>query len=238
MAEYTDNFDESDPACRRYRKHKRRLYRATLDYLEDVLGSLFDACGDDTMIVLTGDHGEALWEHHDLDRRFSDSRPNYCLGHGGTPFDALARVPLAVGGADVSPAPGWPSLIDLPATVTHAVVGECGAADLSESDRLPDFGGFAWQNGIPADRAAVCEATRYGVERKAVYRGDAKLIRSEADDVTLRARVSEEGETFCNLPENLAASLAAELPDSWESFERRVAVGEGVEKRLKSLGYT
>jgi arylsulfatase A-like enzyme len=238
MTEYTDDFDETDPACRRYREHKLRLYRATLDYLEDVLGSLFDACGDDTLIVLTGDHGEAFWEHPGLDRQFTDSRPNYCLGHGGTPFDAVARVPLALGGVNASPGPGWPSLIDVPSTITRAVVGERGTAGEEADERVPGFGGVALQDGVPADRAAICEATRYGVERKAVYRGDAKLIRSQADDVTLTARVSQSGETFCELPEHLAESLTAELPDYWEVFDNRVDVGEAVEKRLKSLGYT
>lgn len=234
--EYTAEYDESDPAFRRYREHRFRLYRAALDYVEDVLAPLVEDCADDTLLVVTGDHGEAYWEHPDVDLQFSDSGPNNCLGHGSTPFDTVARVPLAVSGADVSLGEGWPSLVDVPATVARATVGREAVRRATGGES--DFGGYAWQDGIPADRAAICEAPRYGVERKAVYRGDQKVIRSEVDDVTLTARVSESGETFCSLPDEVTRSLLAELPDRWDVFERRADVGDAVEDRLSALGYT
>lgn len=129
---FTDTYDGSRE-CRRFRTERLRLYRAALDHVEDVLGPLVADVRDDTLVVVCGDHGEAHWEHHAVDRRLSDARPNHGVGHGGTPLDAVARVPVAVaapdgtefpaiagegspsGGVDAGPAPtagGGPSPAD------------------------------------------------------------------------------------------------------------------------------
>lgn len=228
ISRYRTDFDHEDPDCRYYREQKLRLCRAALDYVTDRLRVVVDGIRDDTMIVVTGDHGEALWEHQDLDRRITDSRPNYCLGHGGTPFDAIARVPLAVSTPDgdpPTPAGGRASLRDLPATILDATV----AGD--------DYDGQSWSDEIPAERGVVCEGTRYGVERKAVYQDDYKLIRSEADDVTLTARITDDGEEFVDLPDVVVRRLLDQLPDEWGDVGVRESVSRFTQEQLESLGY-
>lgn len=224
---FTDDYDGS-VECTRFREERLKLYRAALDYVEDVLSELLEAVGDSTMVLVTGDHGEAHWEHYELDRNFTDSRPNYCVGHGGTPFDMIARVPAGVHTPDrsISPRGGPASLIDVPATVCHEILSE------------QPFAGHAWQTAVPDPRAVICEATRYGTERKAVYQDGWKVIRGEADDITLFSRPMERaGEVFGeDPPPEVRDSLLGSLPDSWTEGKGAEA-SRMVQDQLSALGY-
>lgn len=230
---YLDDYDDSEDS-RYYREHRLRLYRAALDYTEDVLDSLLERVAADTLVCVTGDHGESMWEHYEVDRRITDPRESYGYGHGGTPFDMTARVPVALqrsGGEALLPRGGWPSLRDLLVTIANEVL----------DNTLTSFPGREWQTEIPADRAVLCEGTSHGVERKAVYRGEHKLIRSEADDVTLTFQVNREesGERPCEFPDGETTVLLAELPDDWSGArtERSTQPDAIVNNRLEALGY-
>jgi arylsulfatase A-like enzyme len=224
---YRTDFDGDEPDHQYYRDHKLRLHRAALDYVSDHVRSLLDDVRDDTLVVVTGDHGEGLWEYQDLDRRMTDSRPNYCFGHGGTPFDVIARVPLAVSAPSDTPVPrgGWASLRDVPATLLDSCV---------EDRQCP---GYSWHDPIPADRPVICEATRYGVERKAAYRKGYKLIRSRSDKITLTAKLTDNGEVFGDIPAPIEKELLSALPEKWDDMDTRATVSEGTQERLESLGY-
>lgn len=234
---FTDTYDGSR-ASERFRTERLRLYRAALDYVEDVLEPLVADVRGDTLVVVCGDHGEAHWEHHRVDRRFSDARPNYGVGHGGTPLDAVARVPVAAAGPGGSvtpagaagdpllPAGGWPSLVDVPRTVA----GRALAGD-------PFPGGRDWARPVPDGRVAVCEGTRYPPERKAAYRGRFKAVRSAADDVTLTAAVAADGEDFdARVPPAVRTALVDALPPFGEGGDA-APVSRMAERRLADLGY-
>ncbi|MFC7136130.1 hypothetical protein ACFQRB_05355 [Halobaculum litoreum] len=181
---------------RRYRDHRRRLYRAAAARVDDRLAVLRERLPDDVALVVTGDHGEAMWERATLDRRtFRDSRPAYGIDHGGTPFEAIARVPLAVEGVDVR-AGGTPSLVDVAPTLLDA---------LGQPEALATTGA-SLSRGVPADRVPIVEAARYGHEKKAAYRDGWKLIVSRGDDAAVGFR----------LPETPgAAATEAASPPTW-----------------------
>jgi len=66
----------------------KALYRAELNYVDDSVGRVFETLRslnlyDDSLIILTSDHGEEFWEHG----RFA---------HGHTVYQELLRVPLIV----------------------------------------------------------------------------------------------------------------------------------------------
>lgn len=226
--DHVSSYDGSDQ-CRRYRKHRLRLYGAALDYVQEVLTEFLKLYGDSTFIILTGDHGESHWEQYELAQRFTDSRNARATGHGGTPFDMTARVPIGVSspaGSVGAPGPGWPSLIDIPRTILHSV----GIEDLER--------GLAWQDPIPTDRAVRCEASRYGAERKAVYRGSEKLIRSKADDVTLLGTVDQtENTESLREVRSTDTNLVEALPDQWQTTGESRRVGRITAQQLKALGY-
>ncbi|WP_165251010.1 sulfatase [Paludisphaera soli] len=101
----------------------RDSYDDCLAYLDAQIGRLFDDLErrgvlDDTLVVLTSDHGEELGEH-DL------------IGHGRSLYDQETRVPLLVflpGGARGGEAVAEPvSLRDVPATVLDVLGGEGSA---------------------------------------------------------------------------------------------------------------
>lgn len=228
LAEYTQSFDDSDE-CRYYRDQRFALYRAAVDYLADQLEDLLLPLRDDTLIVLTGDHGEAHWEHVEVDRLMTDSRPNYGVGHGGTPLDPVARVPVAISTPDGGLAirGGTPSLCDVPRTLL----------DLNGESPPSDVPGTSWVEAIPDDRVAVCEAPRYGVERKAAYRGREKVIESKADGVVLGATVDEMavGDRFGTVSAETIDELRREFV--WDGPHRTAETGRYVREQLEALGY-
>lgn len=227
ISKYKTDFNENNSQHQYYRQQKIRLHRAALEYVSNHLSALLAQIRDDTLVVVTGDHGEALWEHQRLDRQITDSRPNYCFGHGGTPFDTIARVPLTVMDprGSLFPEGGWASLRDIPASViSSAVAGR-------------EVPGHDWHTRIPDDRTVLCEGTRYGVERKAVYSGDYKLIRSNSDNVTLTAKVSEDGEEFGDIPEQVFQRLSDALPATWDDMDSGTSVSATTEQQLRALGY-
>jgi hypothetical protein len=223
--------------CRTLRDEWLPRYRAALDYVEDQLREVVSRLRDDTLVVITGDHGEGLGEHHERANSITDSRPNGGgghrgnVGHGGTPFDAVARVPVGVShpeGRSLLPTGGWASLRDLAPTLASEAVAD------------PEITGQTWRTPIPEDRTVLCEGVRFGVERKAAYGGDLKVIRSEADDETFTARVdrSEPGERFLDdPPSDERDRLLAVLPDAWEDFDTTREVGPVVQDQLEALGY-
>jgi len=220
ILEYTDDYDPEDADCRYYRRHRLRLYTAALEYVEDVLELLLADIGDDTLVVITGDHGEAQYEHTGIDRQFTDSRPNYGVGHGGTPLDTVARVPVGSNGFE--PPAETVSLVDLPRTVLSATL----AGEVA-------YEGRSWLGDVES-RPVLCEGSRYGAERKAVYFDDRKVIRSEEDGVTLSATLSDGGEQFdADIDaEDLLAALPTERTEGSESEPGRL-----VEGQLRALGY-
>jgi arylsulfatase A-like enzyme len=72
----------------REKDHVRALYDANVSYQDDLLGQLIDklktwGVWDQTMLVITADHGDEQWE---------DGR----VGHGGSERETLIHVPLIV----------------------------------------------------------------------------------------------------------------------------------------------
>ena len=68
------------------RKFVRKIYRAEIGYVDDQLQRLFtylrtSGCYDRSLIIISSDHGEELWEHDGY-------------GHGKTLFNETLKVPL------------------------------------------------------------------------------------------------------------------------------------------------
>ncbi|WP_277554142.1 sulfatase-like hydrolase/transferase [Halobaculum limi] len=218
------------PEGERYRRHRRRLYRAAAAHVDARLEVLRERLPDDVALVVTGDHGEALWEQSTLDRRtFRDSRPAYGIDHGGTPFEAVARVPLAVDGLDVRDR-GTPSLVDIAPTLLDA---------LGQMETLATSG-CSLSRGVPEDRVPLVEAARYGHEKKAVYRDGWKLIVSRGDDAAVGFRLPDDsGATAeeADLPPDVEADLYDALPAWPDGTEPERRVSGMAQQRLEDLGY-
>lgn len=226
-----------DEAGERYRDHRRRLYDAAVDYVDDRLSALAADLRDGpgkTCLVVTADHGEAFWEHTAFDAdTFVDSRPAYCVDHGGTPYECLTQVPLVTEGTGLGALPGIEaadrtrrgSLVDIAPTLA-AVCGVEAALPATGRDL---------RRAVPTDRIPVVEAARYGHEKKAAYLDDWKVVVSKGDDAIVGFSLPEEEPT--TLPEGVRARLLERLPPFPDGSTADVRVSGLARDRLDDLGY-
>lgn len=220
--QFQDEID-CDDECQRYREHRRRLYRAAIDYVDDAL-STFTTRLDDTvqepLVLVTADHGEALWEHVAFDvERFNGSG---CVGHGGTPYEPLARVPLMTN-ADWS-FDGHVSLVDLAPTLADAVGID-----------VPETSGYSLLDQVPAERMPIVEGSLNGYEKKAIYKDEYKLIVSHGDDVEVGFTMPDE--EVVEIPEETRETMLRALPSWPDGSDATTEVSGVVEDRLANLGY-
>ena len=230
-----DYVDAIDPGSdgERYRRHRERLYRGALSYVDDQLCQfherLTERVDGDVALLVTADHGEGFWDHAAFDAdHFVDSRPAYCVDHGGTPYEAITRVPLAVDGLDLHPvdsvaAPA--SLVDIAPTLLDVI---------GLPDTLPTSG-HPLTSPIPPERIPLVEASRYGYEKKAAYADGWKLLVSRRDDVSVGFALPEEEPT--ELPVDVDRRLAAALPAWPDGDGADVRVSGLARDRLEDLGY-
>lgn len=210
--------------CTRYREHRRRLYRAAVEYVDDVLGSLEKRATDlleDPLVVITADHGEAHWEHLGFDVEHFDG--SGCVDHGGAPYEEVARVPLLTN-ADWSFG-GIRSVVDLPVTLA-AVTGV----------ELPPASGRSLLDEAEDDRPVLIEGSLSGHEKKAVYADGYKLLVSAGHDVEVGYTLPEEEQT--QLPDDVYEVLSAAVPPWPDEDESETQVSSVVESRLEQLGYS
>lgn len=224
----------------------RELYRGGVSYLDSRLGDIASEIGvdRDTVLVVVGDHGENLGEHH-------------LLGHQGSLAETLLHVPLLVAGPDGAVPRGTSvepiSTQRVPATIL-------GVAGLDPSGPSVFTGGdgspiVSWYESAYAEAAGArrmadgeladdVEAQR-ALRRRAwaARRGELKLL--VGSDGTRRlydlaADPGEERDLADGRPDLMASFADVDLP-----FEPAAAPGadvsatelDEIEEHLGMLGY-
>ncbi len=213
----------------------RALYRGEIRYLDELVGRLLDAIPDDTIVVITADHGEALGEHHQLD-------------HQVTMIEEVLRVPLIVLAPERPEVPPFDSIRQVPELM--ASYAGLDVAGWRERGRVPSGVAVAeYESTIAHDRRSVGVARSAGLapekvallesEMAAVTEGDHKLM----EVAGVRTLVSLPDETPSDEPEMLARlgvhldgarSVVAEPPPD-EGYTAQE--GFEIEERLEQLGY-
>ncbi|MFN8187977.1 MAG: sulfatase [Gaiellales bacterium] len=218
----------------------RALYEGTLAYLDEQIGELVEGLRelgalDDTLLVVTSDHGDSLGEHGHL-------------GHRLFLYEQLVHVPLLVryparfpAGARRDP---LVQLGDL-----HPTILELAGAGGEARDGVETFVSLLDEGSLARRRYAVAENTApkaLGSVRMRMLRGDRHKYIWRSDGTRELYDLGEDpGEL-----ENLAASrgdLVDELHGELDGWERGL-VGEQVEtreaaydeetaRRLRGLGY-
>jgi arylsulfatase A-like enzyme len=121
------------PGIASYKVTKLAVYDGALRYMDDQLAKLFTLLGqrgllDDTMVVITADHGEEFWEHGVAETELYDCsvRPHTGVGHGQNQFQELLSVPLIIAGPGIKQGVVQErvSLLDVPATIFDVAVGD------------------------------------------------------------------------------------------------------------------
>jgi membrane-anchored protein YejM (alkaline phosphatase superfamily) len=142
----------------------RARYDGEVRYIESHLAGLFGNIDrtiglDDTLVVLTADHGEEFGEH---DGAF----------HGATLYEEVLRVPLLFAGRGIAPreAPESVSLLDVAPTLLELV----GAAPLAGAEGRSLAAAI---RGEPlAERPTLAETVRAERPRRAIVDGRYKLV--------------------------------------------------------------
>lgn len=222
----------------------RRWYLASVDYLDDRLAAFlawFERRGyaDDTVVILTSDHGECFGEHG-------------AMYHGTFLHDPVLRVPLAVAG------PGVPegrrrdpvSLVDLFDTICDLA----GVDAPPETAGRPLFGDAESRDAVfaeeaiteltdPAAHEAASAATRREFElgRKSIRTADRRYeLRSDGSERLYRAdgeRIVDPDESaVAPLRDRLIRTLGREFPRA-DGDESDAELSAGVERNLRELGY-
>lgn len=231
-------------------------YDAALRFMDDEIDRLLEQLEqagvlDDTLVVITADHGEAFWDHLELelDSYLEETRPHLGYAHGHTLFEELLAVPLVLAG------PGIPagrvvesriSLNDVAGTIMELVdparrLGDASLMSWLREDEAPGGAG-----GV-ARRATYSEGISFGHELKTVVDAQGyKLIRATHPDekdllFDLKADPGETENLSARLPE-VADRLRQEVTRISDALERsRFKPGStdaGVDaETLRELGY-
>lgn len=164
-----------------FKENKILLYDNTIRYVDHILEQFYEflenkGLVDDTILIITADHGEEFWDHAELEaRHFYDVRGYAGIGHGHSVFNELIQVPLIMTGSGVpkkeekdkfvSGVDIAPTLLDL-LGIQHNIL----------FDGMNIF-------KAPKKRLILSENTIHGYEKKALIYGKIKFIYSQQDDV-------------------------------------------------------
>lgn len=182
-----------------------QLYDATVSYGDELLGRVLDAAGDETLVIVTADHGNHFGDHG-------------LSGHFFSVYEPLSRVPLVVRHPDLpAGVVGRPvQSVDIAATVLEAAglallglpaVSLCASSDprpyLVSEYLDPDLSRFA--------RFRSFDPAVYRRELRALRQGSFKYIRASDGQEELYDLSNDPAEQL---------DLAAADPDRIAAFRR------------------
>jgi len=231
----------------------RTLYRAEITYLEDKIGEVIDLLKaegewEDTLFILTSDHGENIGEHSLMDHQ-------YAL------YDTLLHVPLYIHGDPFqeNEIDDLVQLLDLPPTILDVL-------DIDAPEARQQFQGLSFHPASEETREfAVAEymapqptmgalekrvgdlpdhVRRYDRSLKAIRTDRYKYIRGSDGSNELYDLHDDPRETndITDTHADICTELDAKL-DKWlDSFEHadptsEVSMGDDTKARLEDLGY-
>ena len=209
----------------------RAAYDEEIAFVDQEVGRFLDELDergrfDDSMVVLTSDHGEELFEHGGFE-------------HGHAMWTEVLQVPMIIWGPGVTPGrEDEPvSLVDVAPTVLDWVGarksvtfdGISLAANLAAGERLPR-------------RTLFAEAVLYGQPRRSAIRWPTQMVVDEDETVSRVTVLADDEDTAGPSDPDVAARLLADLQGhglaaaSAPQDETPQLEGELLE-RLRSLGY-
>jgi len=230
-------------AVRTYFDHVVALYDGALRFADAEIGRLIDhlrSSGrwDDTLFVVTSDHGEELWDHEELGRELGLSAYHnpkvYGVGHGHTLLPELVEVPLVIGGGrvPVGRVPTQIRLLDLaPSLLELAGVDGAGLAGLG----APVVG--LWNAGQLSELPALSETHTRRAEQVSLREGGLQFYRIGEDEILLELPGGRVADPPADLMQKARRSLDRFVP----TVQRAPSVPSDLTieymRRLQALGY-
>jgi arylsulfatase A-like enzyme len=208
----------------------RRGYRAEIRYMDEHLGRLLAALPEDSLVVVTGDHGESFGEH-------------YLIRHGVHLYEDNVRVPLVVrepgqtrGRRLTEPVQNHWVASRLLAAAGAALPVDVpplrgGSAPIVLQVQRSEFNVSFFGSFFDRDLVALVDPPFKLIESST---GRVELYDLEADPGELED-LSVDAPEARRLREGLAAASAA-LPPLYDPGSR-AQLGEGTAEALRALGY-
>lgn len=217
--------DTDSEAFEEYRSARERLYDTLVRYVdEQIERTLDDVDLDDTVVIVTSDHGEEFWEYTDFERaHFEDSRGISGVGHGHALVPPVIDVPIATTIEGLPSPESRRSLTDIVPTVLR----ELGV------DLPLDFDGAPLQDTSRADEPVLSQEIAYGPNQISVTENDHHFIYVPVDDRS----VLIDFETGEPITDSAVAERLLEHVPRERATGSDVALSADVQERLSDLGY-
>jgi len=241
---YKSQEDLADPRFRAFREQRIGAYDGAVRFVDDQIARLLEALAAEgtlasTLVVVTSDHGEELWDHAAIGATWRDDpRGIWGVGHGHTFFEEVTAIPLLLAGPGIAPGARVrcrSSLVDLAPTLARA----------SALVEPPEWRGLALQtldDRRCAERALVSSSTAYGPDGGALWwrqwklmrRGDRRLLIDLAQDPGEGADLAD---SEPRLAEALARAFEARAAPTGVAGEPLPYEDEALRRQLRELGY-
>lgn len=189
---------------------------------------------EDTILIVTGDHGEAMGEHALQSREwFEYPREHFGFGHGAEFFQESINVPLVVLNGQVDDERSdWVSTADIVPTVVDEL-------DLNVDI---EFDGVSLLDSTDTKRAVLAEEAGLGYEQTAVIKGEYKLLTSPNNDEIRLFDFSddprEQNDIDVGTNQAIVRELQRHVPsDKSTGTGSALEISEGTEETLADLGY-
>lgn len=236
---FTGRNDDLDrPAFGSYRDARTHLYDAAVFHADRAIEQLVSSVDPSTIVVITADHGEEMWEHRDDEiANLADPRGVAGVGHGHALWPEVLLVPLIVHGPGIDPREesNPVSLVDVVPTILDAQ----GLLHPAELD------GVSLLEQVAPDRIVIAEGVAYGNDQRVAIGSHHSWYESPSDGFARATRLDPRTHLDIEIfdvdidgpsspIERLQAALAAR---SSHPGGLPVALTDEVEAHLRSLGY-
>jgi len=230
-----ERFDEVPDSV--YNSQFKGIYDTQLHYIDrqlrDLCKSIEDSGeADDTVIIITGDHGEAMGEHTELIQSwFEYPRQQTGYGHGFDLFDESIRVPTFIKNSIKT---GKESRLISTTDIVPTIL------DYLDADYPTIVDGQSLLKEFNSDRVVLSEEVAYGYQQTAVLRNDKKLVFSPENNIKVLLGMVPDGEKLLingtQAVQHHINELSEFLPDN-NSSGKNLNIDATVEDRLADLGY-
>jgi arylsulfatase A-like enzyme len=217
-----------------FKENRIKLYDAKLrqtdSLVRDIVSKISELSTRDTLFVITADHGEEFWDHAKMENQyFHSEHDDFGVGHGYNLFQEIIHVPLILYSNSMHSGVSTEnvSLVDVTPTILE---------QLSINHQIPVDGTSLFKKR--EKNVIFSEGVRARLKKKAVIKGDYKLIVSEANDVSLLFNLKEDPLESTPLDNpRLENELKCEFPDAPTNLRKEKLQSDVIKERLNELGY-
>lgn len=227
--------DVTTEGFEKYMGDRLRLYDASVRAADEAIADLWRGLGpstrDRTILTVTSDHGEEMWEHRDAELAgFADPRGVAGVGHGHNVFQVHLLVPLIVRGPGVLPGAidANTSSVDVVPTILEAAGMQVPGAALDGNSLM----------SVPDRRPIVATGIAYGHEKKTVVAGNRKLLSSPLDGYERVFELGADRTEVAEIDDPIALrDLRASLPPDPGPRGGPAEIDDPIADHLRDLGY-